>query len=72
MRCGVDEPAALGPTSALVEVDGIAWFPEPLERGTMFTTVGTQPRWEVAVPVEQEPASAVLVGLAGVVGAGAP
>lgn len=63
LRCGVTEPTALEPTSGLVDVDGIAWLPEPLERGTLFTSIGTRPRLEVTVPVEQDPAGPVLVEL---------
>lgn len=39
LRCGVSPPAALSPTSVLLEVDGIGWLPEPLEAGTVFTAV---------------------------------
>lgn len=39
LRCGVARPAAVTPTSVLLEVDGIGWFPEPLEAGTVFTAV---------------------------------
>lgn len=39
LRCGVSRPAALSPTSVLLEVDGIGWLPEPLEAGTVFTAV---------------------------------
>jgi hypothetical protein len=43
LRCGVARPSALESTSVLLEVDGIGWFPEPLEAGTVFTAVTFDP-----------------------------
>lgn len=60
LRCGVAAPAALTPSSQLVAINGIDWFPEPLTTGTRFTTVAA-PRIEVSVPEAYLPASEALV-----------
>lgn len=68
LRCGVDEPAALTPTSQCIDVNGIDWFvPEDqvadqsLE--ATLTTVGRAPRVEVVVPAALRPPNDVLVDL---------
>lgn len=63
-RCGIDVPAAFGPASAVIEVESITWFPEPLTNGTLFTTVNRSPRIEVTVPRDFTPEVNVLVDLA--------
>lgn len=74
LRCGVSRPSALTPTSSLVEVNGVAWLPEELSAGVLFTVVGwpddTNPLYlEVAVP-EAYPAPAnVLADLSPVLAA---
>lgn len=55
MRCGVPRPPALEPTSVLLDVDSVGWLPEPLEAGTLFTSVdwptSEQPVYvEIAIP----------------------
>ena len=55
LRCGVARPAALTPTSALIEVSGVAWLPEELANGILFTNVAwpdpANPLYlEIAVP----------------------
>jgi hypothetical protein len=72
LRCGVDRPAALQPTSELTVEDGVAWFPEPLSHGTRFTTVGRTAFVELDVPDTYRPASDALVDLAPAVSAAVP
>jgi Protein of unknown function (DUF3515) len=63
VRCGVPTPSALGPTSDLVTVDGVDWFPEQLTNGWMMTTVGRVADVEIAVPSDQGPAPSVAADL---------
>jgi hypothetical protein len=60
LRCGVPAPAALTPTAQLVTIDDVAWFPEPLERGYLFTTYGREVNVEVSVPSEYSPEADAL------------
>ncbi len=64
VRCGVDSPAAFDPSSAVIEVESVTWFPEPLSNGTLFTTIDRTPRIEVAVPRDFSPEVNVLIELA--------
>lgn len=67
VRCGVPAPASLTPTSQLLTVNGVAWLPEPLERGYLFTTVGRELNVEVSVPDAYRPESDALVDLSAAV-----
>ncbi len=67
LRCGVDAPPGLTPTSECVEVDEVGWFREPAEGGTLFTTIGRAVFVEVGVPSAYTPEVDVLVDLAGAV-----
>lgn len=69
VRCGVPVPAALGPTSQLITVDGVDWLPEQLERGYLFTTVGRELNVEVSVPDEYAPEADALVDISPAVAA---
>lgn len=60
LRCGVPAPAALTPTSQLITIDGVDWFPEQLERGYLFTTYGLSLNVEVAVPSAYSPEADAL------------
>ena len=60
LRCGVPAPAALTPTSQLITIDGVAWFPEQLERGYLFTTYGLSLNVEVSVPSAYAPEADAL------------
>lgn len=60
LRCGVPTPAALGPASSLVTVNGVDWFAEELTNGTVFTTVGREANVEITVPADVEPAVNVV------------
>lgn len=72
LRCGVPSPAAYEPTAELVEVDGVEWFPEELERGYRFTTFGRSAFVEVTVPDDYRPEVNALVDLAAAVDAAVP
>jgi hypothetical protein len=72
LRCGVSSPAAYEPTAELVEVNGVEWFPEELERGYRFTTFGRSAFVEVTVPDRYRPEVNALVDLAAAVEAAVP
>ncbi|RAY12551.1 DUF3515 domain-containing protein [Actinomadura craniellae] len=63
LRCGVPRPPLLRPTSQLVTVNGVNWFPQPPGRPVTFTAVGRQAYVEVTVPPRYHPAGDVLVEL---------
>lgn len=63
LRCGVDKPASIQPTSQLITVNGIDWYPEELTQGQRFTSMNTQQFVEVNIPLEYQPASGILVDL---------
>lgn len=65
LRCGVGRPSALEPTSQLVSVDGVDWFPEQLSDGYRFTSYGRVADVEVRVPGRYAPEVNPLVDLAG-------
>ena len=67
LRCGVPEPEALSPTSTLVTVDSVDWFPEELTGGWRMTTVGLPAEIEITVPSEQGPAPSVAADLVPVI-----
>lgn len=64
LQCGVAEPATLTPTSTLLTVDGIDWYPEQRSAGYVFTTRGLVANVEVAVPDAYAPETAALTDLA--------
>jgi len=64
LRCGVDRPAAMQPTSSLTSVDGVAWLPEQLTHGYVFTTYGRDAYVEVTVPDDYAPEGEVLTAFA--------
>lgn len=63
LRCGVPVPAAYTPTSQLLSIDGVDWFPETLTNGTLFTSVGRVANVEVSVPKEYRPEANAIVEL---------
>ena len=67
VRCGVPVPQALSPTSTLVTVDSVDWFPEELTGGWRMTTVGLPAEIEITVPSEQGPAPSVAADLVPVI-----
>lgn len=66
-RCGVPRPTALTPASEIFEVNGVDWFVETYERGTVFTTVGRVVDLQVRVPLALRPEARVLTELADVI-----
>lgn len=64
LKCGVNRPEGLTATAQVVEVNGVDWFPETFERGTVFTTFGRVAYVEVQVPLELRPEANVLTDLA--------
>lgn len=72
LRCGVPAPVALGPTSALVTVDGIDWLPEELTAGYLMTTVGRVANVEITVPAAVGPAPGVAADLGPAIAAAVP
>lgn len=55
LRCGVPTPEALDPTSQLITVNGVDWFPEELTGGYLFTSYGRTTNIEVTVPADYSP-----------------
>lgn len=72
LRCGVPAPPGLTATSECVEVNGVGWFREQAEGGTLFTTIGRAVFVEVGVPAGYAPEVDVLVDLAAAVDAHDP
>jgi hypothetical protein len=74
LRCGVDLPAGLSPTSEVIEVEGVEWFLVEESAGYTFTTVGRRANVELTVParVPRSEATAPLVDLAPAVKASDP
>lgn len=66
LRCGVDRPRGLRPTSELIEVNGVDWFLAAPAPPYVFTAVGRGTFVEVRVPrsVPRSDATAPLVDLA--------
>lgn len=64
LRCGVPRPAALEPTSQLVTINDVDWFPEQLSDGYRFTSYGRVADVEVRVPGRYAPEVNPLVDLA--------
>jgi hypothetical protein len=72
LRCGVPRPPAMGQTSQLVTVNGIAWFPQPPDRPVTFTAVGRRAYVEVTVPAAYAPQGDVLLELTPAIKAALP
>lgn len=72
LRCGVDQPAGLAPTSELITINGVDWYPEQLSAGYRFTTTGRMANVEVSVPAKYQPETNALVDLATAVTASDP
>ena len=67
LRCGVDRPAGLTPSSEVIEVNGVGWFFEEQPDAYVFTTVGRDTYVEVQIPlgIPRDQATGPLVDLAG-------
>lgn len=63
LRCGVDKPSALEPTSRCDVINDVGWFAEQIEEGWRFTTIGRAGNIEVSVPAMYAPEADALVDL---------
>ncbi|MDQ3463184.1 MAG: DUF3515 domain-containing protein [Actinomycetota bacterium] len=53
LRCGVPAPPELAADSSLLQINGVAWFTEPGEDGTVWTAVDREVYVDVQVPSGQ-------------------
>nr|WP_091182549.1 DUF3515 domain-containing protein [Microlunatus flavus] len=72
LRCGVPAPPGLGPYSDCVEVNGVGWYSEDAQGGTIFTTIGRPAFVELSVPTAYAPESGALADLSAAVSAHDP
>ena len=64
LRCGIQEPSALRPTSRCDDVDGIGWFTQKRDGGQVFSTIGRDPDVSVEVPSGYDAAGGALIDVA--------
>lgn len=64
LRCGVEKPAALKPTSTCHEVNGVGWLAERQSDGYVFTTIGRKHYASLEVPAGYEPEADALADVA--------
>jgi hypothetical protein len=64
LRCGVEEPDALTPSSQCFEVSDVGWLAETIADGYLFTTIGRAFHVSVEVPKTYDPAADALADLA--------
>ncbi len=72
LRCGVEKPASLKPTSQCHEVNGVGWLAERESDGWLFTTIGRELYVSLEVPTNYEPAADALADVADLVGRHVP
>ncbi|MCZ3387847.1 MAG: DUF3515 domain-containing protein [Actinomycetia bacterium] len=72
VRCGVERPAALEPSSQLTSVNRVDWFVEELTGGYLFTTYGRQAYVEVTVPDDWAPEIGAVTELSAAVAESVP
>lgn len=72
VRCGVDRPEGLRPTSRLAVVNGVEWFPEPGRSPMRYTVVHRAARVELRLPEEYGVPAGALANLAGPIKAAVP
>ena len=72
LRCGVERPAALVPTSEVYAVNGVDWFSQHLSNGDRFTTTGRVAYVEVTVPSGPDVGVDVLTDLSRAIAASDP
>ncbi|MGI8532468.1 MAG: DUF3515 family protein [Geodermatophilaceae bacterium] len=53
LRCGVPPPAALGPTSQLIQINQVAWLAKQQSAGVLWTAVNRAVYVDVLVPPER-------------------
>jgi hypothetical protein len=64
LRCGVETPDALKPTSRCFDVSDVGWLAETTADGYLFTTIGRSFHVSVEVPKSYDPAADALADLA--------
>jgi hypothetical protein len=64
LRCGVEKPASLTPSSRCFDVNHVGWLAETTADGYLFTTIGRAFRVSVEVPKKYDPAADALADLA--------
>lgn len=64
LRCGVEKPVTLKPTSPCDEVNGVGWLAERQSDGYLFTTIGRKHYVSLEVPSNYEPAGDALADVA--------
>ncbi len=62
IRCGV-QPPAVNPSSQLISVDGVDWYPEKFSGGYRFTTMHRALYIEVNVPSDYSPEADALADI---------
>jgi hypothetical protein len=67
LRCGVEDPEALKPTSQCFDVNDVGWLAESTADGYLFTTIGRAFNVSVEVPKAYDPAADALADLAATV-----
>ena len=72
LRCGVAAAPGLTPASECLEVNGVGWFAEDADGGTLYTTIGRQVFVELGVPEDYAPEASALVDVAAAVSAHDP
>lgn len=64
LRCGIPTPDGLHPGVLCTEVNGVGWWEQPGDGGTVWTTIGREAHVEVAIPEEYGNPVDLLVDLA--------
>jgi hypothetical protein len=72
LRCGVEKPTSLKPTSPCDEINGVGWLAERQSDGYLFTTIGRSHYASLEVPADYEPAADALADVADLVGRHVP
>ena len=67
LRCGVEDPEALKPTSQCFDVNDVGWLAETTADGYLFTTIGRAFNVSVEVPKTYDPAADALADVASTV-----
>jgi hypothetical protein len=68
LRCGVEKPAGLKPSSPCFPVRDVGWFAEKTPDGYLFTSIGRRFFVSLEVPKNYDPAADALADLAEVIG----
>jgi Protein of unknown function (DUF3515) len=63
LRCGVDRPVGMQPTSVVSQISGISWYAQPPDDPVTFTAVNLDTYVELDVPTAYSPAGDVLADL---------